>query len=97
MIYPNISKLAVILTAVALSACTSLSGTDSASINSSRSKNSMMMSKTEYEQQSRQRSAELEEATAKNAKNRMNMGTVREGMDTVREGVRLFDYIKGVF
>lgn len=91
------SKLAIILMAAVLSACTSLSGTDSASINSSRSKNSMMLSKSEYEQQTRQRQAELEEATAKNVKNQMNMSTVRSGMDTVREGLGLIQYIKSIF
>lgn len=91
------TKLTVIIAALALSACTSLTGTDSASINETRSKNSMMLSKTQVEQQSRQRAAELEEAAAKNAKNRMNMGTVRDGLDTVREGIGLINYIKNVF
>lgn len=91
------TKLAVIAAALALSACTSLTGTDTASINSTRSKNSMMVSKTQAEQQARQRAAELEEAAAKNAKNRMNMGTVREGLDTLREGIGVINYIKNVF
>lgn len=91
------SKFAVILAAIVLSACTSLSGTDSASINNSRSQNSMMMSKAQSEQQTRQRQAELEEAAAKNAKNQMNMNTIRGGMETVREGIGLLQYIKSVF
>lgn len=91
------SKLAIVLTAAALSACTSLTGTDSASINSSRSQNSMMVSDAQYKQQNRQRTAELEESVARNAKNQMNMQTIRGGIDTVREGIGLINYIKGVF
>lgn len=91
------SKLAIVLAAAALSACSSLTGTDSASINSTRSKNSMMMSDAQYKQQSRQRTAELEETVTKNAKNQMNMETIRGGIDTVREGIGLINYIKGVF
>lgn len=91
------SKLAIVLAVAALSACTSLTGTDSASINSSRSQNSMMMSDAQYKQQNRQRTAELEESAARNAKNQMNMQTIRGGIDTVREGIGLINYIKGVF
>lgn len=91
------SKLAIVLAAAALSACSSLTGTDSASINNTRSKNSMMMSDAQYKQQSRQRTAELEETVTKNAKNQMNMETIRGGIDTVREGIGLINYIKGVF
>lgn len=89
------SAVLALLVVSSLSACVSTG--NSANINSARSKNAMMISDSEAKQQTRQRYSELEETSATNAKARMNMGTVREGMETLREGIGLINYIKGVF
>lgn len=89
----------ILSTSLILTACSSL-GNDtfnSSSINQVRGKNSARITDAELKQHRKQRADEVEEAMASRTKSHAQMENMRDGMDTVHDGLNVFDRLRSIF